>query len=147
MTASIRNKVVLPATLALPVFLVGCGLLTPSGSGLPIQTMSGLPPAGGPVACAGVGLPDSVLRADPSAREPLWLESVEPWGLPRLLVRWPHGFTANVEDGIVVLRDETGIAVAKSGDLLTGIGGSGGIPGDGDRSQIWEFNGRRYDCY
>jgi hypothetical protein len=47
----------------------------------------------------------------------------QPAGQPAIFVFWPHGYTAALDDEVVVVRGATGQIVARGGDEVHGAGG------------------------
>jgi hypothetical protein len=131
--------------LALAAVLAGCGSspapTEPTGF-IALDVAPGLGLGVGPTGgCGDVAFADLRLRGDPATTPSIWVELVETG--ERLAARWPPGFRARFEPGLVVY-DAHSRAVLRGGDVLTSVSG---YPADAPQPmRLFSFNGVDYPC-
>ena len=131
--------------LALAAVLTGCGSSAaptePTGF-IALDVAPGLGLGVGPTGgCGDVAFADLRLRGDPATTPSIWVELVETG--ERLAARWPPGFRARFEPGLVVY-DAHSRAVLRDGDVLTNVSG---YPADAPQPiSLFSFNGIDYPC-
>ncbi len=141
----------LTGVVFLILLLAGCGASTlstplvdpaPSTLAIPIAVAPGTGLGKGPEGgCGSVAFSDFRLGGDPDGSPPVWVADVA--GGPKLLIRWPPGFSARFEPQLVIY-DAHSHPVARAGDILRDA--SGHPDSNGRLPTLMSFNGVDYPC-
>lgn len=101
--------------LAVAGLVASCGAAATPAIAVPTLALD---PAGSPQACP-AALIEGTLRADED-----WGVALETSEGAKVMVLWPHGYSATVDDTGLALIDGSGTVVAREGDVVQ-VGGGG----------------------